>query len=342
MFGYIGLNSINMYSFGAYNMFGGCCCNPFGSVVAANCLYNPFMMFNAASQLMEGNFPVFGMSYAMPQYTLPSFGGLTSLANANYPTLQGSLFDDVYYSAGMGMQTAIPNFSTPVLSNNFNGVDFELKGDLYDSFRFTSSNKKYDFASSKSAQTYSLKPEYTTLSAPHLTKEFLEAVKKSAAKIGCDYEDLLAVMNSESTLNPTAVHKNKKGEKTAVGLIQFTKKYAIPALNKEYNLDLTLEKIENMSAIEQLDLVEKYYEMNKSKLPSGRKITAADLYAVTYLPTRADRDVLCRKGERKANGKLLGYYEANQGLDMNNDNKITKDDLNQRLAQKRVNLSTFA
>ena len=341
MFGYMGFNNINMYSFGAYNMFGGGCCNPFGSMMAANCLYNPFMMVETATQLMNGNFPTFSMNYTMPQYTLPSFGGLTSLANANYPTLQGSLFDDVYYSYGTGMTSAAPKFEAPILSNNFE-TDFELKGDLYDSFRFAPSAKKFTLASSTSAQAQAFKPQYTKLSGSHLTKEFLEAVKKSAEKIGCDYEDLLALMNSESSLDPAAVHKNKKGEKTAVGLIQFTKKYAIPDLNKKYNLNLTVEKIEKMSAIEQLDLVEKFYEMNRDKLPSGRKLTAADLYAVTYLPARADRDVLCRRGERKANGRLLGYYESNQGLDVNNDNKITKDDLNKRLAQKRVNLSTFA
>ena len=36
------------------------------------------------------------------------------------------------------------------------------------------------------------------------------------------------------------------------------------------------------------------------------------------------------------------YYSSNVGLDMNRDNKITKDDLEQRLSQKRVKLSTFA
>ncbi len=341
MFGYTGFNNLNMYSFNAYNMFGGCC-NPYGSMMAANCLYNPFMMINTATQLMNGNFPIFGMNYAMPQYTLPAFGGLTSFANTNFQLPQGSLFDDVYYSYGMGIMPTSPEFNAPILSNNFNETDFSFKGDLYNNFGLTLSNRINSSKLSQNKVTQTYKPEYTKLSASHLTKDFLSAVKKSAAKIGCDYEDLLAVMNSESSLDPAAVHRNRKGEKTAVGLIQFTKNYAIPDLNKKYNLNLTVEKIEKMSAIEQLDLVEKFYEMNKSKFPAGKKVTAADLYAVTYLPARAERDVLCRRGERKADGKLLGYYESNQGLDMNNDGKITKEDLNNRLAQKRVSLSTFA
>jgi len=319
-------------------MFGGCCSNPFGSMMAANYLYNPFMMFDAATQLMNGNFPLFGgYTYQQPVYSYFNFGNLTSHAIGNYQLPQGSLFDNIYYSFDMGMNTPSVNFEVPAFSiNNF--TPQKTEGDLYQSFGLTLSNRTQK--SSLYPQTYS--SHYTKLSGSHLTKEFLNAVKNSAPKIGCDYEDLLAVMNSESSLNPSAVHKNKNGEKTAVGLIQFTKKYAIPELNKKYNLDLTVEKIEKMSAIEQLDLVEKYYEMNRNKLPKGRKLTAADLYAVTYLPARANNDILCRKGEKDANGDLLGYYESNRELDQNNDDKITKDDLNARLSQKRVSLSTFA
>ncbi len=331
---------MSFYSIGFnnMNMFGGCCCNPFSSMIAANYLYNPFMMFSAATQLMNGNFPLFGAyTYQQPVYSYFNFGNFTPAYTGSCQLPQGSLFDDIYYSFDMGMKAPSAGFAAPVL----NVYDFKpqnTNGDLYQSFGTALSNRTQK--SSSFPNTYS--PHYTKLSGTHLTKEFLNAVKKSAKKIGCDYEDLLALMNSESSLNPSAVHKNKKGEKTAVGLIQFTKKYAIPDLNKKYNLNLTLEKIEKMSAIEQLDLVEKFYEMNKNRLPKGRKLSAADLYAVTYLPARANNDILCRKGERNRNGELLGYYEGNRGLDVNNDDKITKDDLNARLSQKRVSLSTFA
>ena len=99
-----------------------------------------------------------------------------------------------------------------------------------------------------------------------------------------------------------------------------------------------------MSPVEQLDIVEKCLLMNKKQAfgNTNKKMTAADLYAIVFLPGRANNEVLCTKGERKSNGKLLNYYEKNSGLDKNKDNKITKTDLAQHLAAKRVNESIFA
>lgn len=360
-FSFVGLNNFNMYGIANYNMFGGCC-NPFARMAVANMVYNPFMVFNTAQQLMNGNFPSFNMNFnnfgyssmpfmysAMPYMALPQIG--------HYPMPQGSLYDNLYYSNFYVPQIAPVNYSmqpSVAVQNSFDFDTDDIWSDMgVDLTRSTTNTKtkqnlspdstskepvqeaKIDKPSVvKEKKKVKYQPIYEQIAGAHLNQEFLNKTKQVAKNIGCDFEDLLAVMNSESTLNPKNEHKNKNGQVTAVGLIQFTKDYAIPDLNRHFGLDLTVEKIKKMSAIEQLDLVQKYYEMNKNKLPKDREITAADLYAVTYLPARASRDVLSVRGE--------DYYNSNRGLDMNFDGKITKDDLEQRLSQKRVRLSTFA
>ena len=176
-----------------------------------------------------------------------------------------------------------------------------------------------------------------------LGAEFLERVKLVAQNLKCDYKDLLAVLNSESSLNPQAGLDRKTGKiKGAVGLLQFTN-IAIEELNRRYNLDLTKEKILKMTAVEQLDLVEKYLKIAKSRVfGENERLSAANLYAITFLPARANRLTLCTKGEKDSEGRLLRYYEKNQGLDLNNDGKITKGELAQRINNKRVNESIFA
>ncbi len=203
------------------------------------------------------------------------------------------------------------------------------------------SNKFFDLTTNRTVKS---NPPKTTQSTPRSTrrsidrsftntdkldKNFLAKVKQVAKNLNCDYKDLLALMNSESGLRADAWNGT-----TAVGLIQFTNA-SISELNRKYGLNLTKAKIANMSAIEQLDLVEKYLKIAKSyKFSSSHKLTAQELYAITFLPGRADREVLCRRGE--------AYYEQNKGLDKNNDGMITQSDLAQHLSKKHVNESVFA
>lgn len=147
-----------------------------------------------------------------------------------------------------------------------------------------------------------------------LGTDFITRVKQVAKNINCDYSDLLAVINAESGLNPQAV--NKHGG--ATGLIQF-----MPATAKA--LGTTTEKLKNMSAVEQMDYVEKYLLMNKRATGnSNKKLSGGDLYSLIFLPARANRDILCTTGEK--------YYSWNKGLDINKDGKITKAELSQRVA----------
>lgn len=308
------------------------CCggySPFGFSLLSNPLYNPFTMINTAKNLMNGNWPsAFGFNSPMNLGFNPIFGFNN---NNNF-----SSYSNPYFLFNK-LQT------TSTYAKNNNNIGFI---DNNPQFGFTfdkniCSTKNYDnyyaYKNKPVSKTYKtdaakvqpgIKPRYTQFNKAHLNAEFLNKVKSVAKNINCDYEDLLAVMNSESGLNPQAWNSSK----TAVGLIQFTN-IALAQIKKVYGISLTKNDVAKMSAIEQLDLAEKFYT-DAAKKFKGKKLSAADLYAITYVPSFAARDVLTRKGD--------GYYEGNEGLDENKDGIITKDDLNIHLAKKRVNLSTFA
>lgn len=156
--------------------------------------------------------------------------------------------------------------------------------------------------------------------------QFLKRVKQIAKNLNCNYRDLIAIMNSESGVDAKTVGRNG-----ASGLICFMPQF------------FDVAEIRNMSPMEQLDLVEK--TLKKSKASAGfspnDKLSKGDLYALVFLPGRAGREVLCTKGEKGRNGKLLSYYESNSALDYNHDGKITKDEMASRIDRKYVSDNTF-
>ena len=156
--------------------------------------------------------------------------------------------------------------------------------------------------------------------------EFLNKVKTIAKNLNCNYRDLLAIMNSESSIDAKTV-----GYNGASGLICFMPQY------------FDVKKIRQMSPMEQLDLVEKTLKDTKKQAgyASDAKLSKGDLYALVFLPARAGREVLCTKGECGKNGKLLRYYEANSALDYNHDGKITKEEMATRIDKKYVSDFSF-
>ena len=171
-----------------------------------------------------------------------------------------------------------------------------------------------------------------------ITEQFHRKSMEIADTLGCKYEDLITVMNFESGIDTTSGKENPR--KKPVGLIQFTGT-AIRALNKTYGYNLTKNKILQMDEMEQLELVKKYFEMAKrdsSRLRNKKQLDAADLYSLTILPNRAGRDILCQKGEKNANGKLLSYYESNAGIDIGGDGIITRADVLAKLDEFRVHV----
>ncbi len=354
----IGLNRFNMYAMGGfygfnspayYNPFGGCCASysPF-MAYGFNQIFNPFNMFNTSMELMGYDTRINPTYSSFQAYSPYSFQMMPAV---NIPS-GDSLFSTSYYQAPQQTPT-FGDFSTySTLGNDVNLVGMlndYTQPKISESERTEKKEEKPKSSfgaytipkDKKSRQAYSLyaltsHPTYTKLEGTQLNNEFLEKTKQVAKNLNCDFEDLLAVMNSECSLKPNEWNDNK----TAVGLIQFTD-LALADLKRVYGINLTKNDIAKMPALEQLDLVEKYLKITTKKF-NGKKLSAADLYASVYLPARAKKELLATKGERKSNGKLLNYYESNKGLDFNGDDKITKTDLAKHLAKKRVSLETFA
>ena len=158
-------------------------------------------------------------------------------------------------------------------------------------------------------------PSYGDTPNVKLDQNFLNKTKDISQRIGCDYKDLLAVMNSESGLKSNA--KNPKG--SATGLIQF-----MPATAKM--LGTTTDELRRMSPTQQLDYVEKFFlQVKKTYGFEGKKLSGADLYALVFMPARANREILTSATDGKT-------YSMNKGLDKDGDGHISKADLQRRVA----------
>ncbi len=149
-------------------------------------------------------------------------------------------------------------------------------------------------------------PPATALRAKALQmhgQPFLDKLDQVAGRLGVTGDQMLKVMNSESGLKTDAVNPNGG----ATGLIQF-----MPATAR--GLGTTTEAIRGMSATQQLDLVEKYYQPFKGKMHS-----ATDLYAVTFYPV-----ALGKSDDYVIGGNNAGMIaRANPIFDTDKDGVIT-------------------
>jgi hypothetical protein len=102
---------------------------------------------------------------------------------------------------------------------------------------------------------------------------FDEKVTKIANNLGINKSDLLRIMHFETagTMSPSQRAGNKSN--AAVGLIQFTNRTAA-------GLGTTTAALSKMTAVEQLDYVEKYYKQVGLQPRTG----FVDLYMLTYMP----------------------------------------------------------
>ena len=139
-------------------------------------------------------------------------------------------------------------------------------------------------------------------------------------KIKCKPEDLLAVMNSESGLNPSS----RSRWTGATGLIQFMPKTA-------RSLGTSVEELATMSPLEQLDYVEKFLIIaKKSHIKGDKELSAGDLYGLVFMPAKSGQDVLAVKGTKA--------YRQNSGLDYDGDGIISRKDLEAHVSQKHVDV----
>ena len=115
----------------------------------------------------------------------------------------------------------------------------------------------------------------------------------------------MAVMAFETgrTFSP----KVKNPSSSATGLIQFMADTAV-------GLGTTTAKLATMTALKQLDFVEKYLKPH-----TGDMKTVSDIYMAVLRPVsvgKPEGEVLFKKGSKA--------YKVNKGLDINKDGRITK------------------
>jgi hypothetical protein len=134
------------------------------------------------------------------------------------------------------------------------------------------------------------------------SNEFIRELKAVSSRLGVKPEYLAAIMTSESGMNAGAV--NPRGG--ATGLIQF-----MPSTAEA--LGTSTDELEQMSDVEQLKYVEKYFSPFKGKLNS-----VADLYMATFLPVFVGQPGNTKVGERynyrsipRSNLTYHKIYEAN-------------------------------
>jgi len=142
--------------------------------------------------------------------------------------------------------------------------------------------------------------------------DFNKKLEKIASALGVNSKDLIAIMKMESGVNPAAVNSMSG----ATGLIQFMPKTAA-------NLGTSTDALKNMSAVEQLDYVYKYFKMVGVK--PGMEL--GDLYMAVFMPkyvSADDNTVLGQNGAAGFSGKV---YAQNKGLDKNKDGTITVADV---------------
>lgn len=157
------------------------------------------------------------------------------------------------------------------------------------------------------AATTETRFDYNTIQGvsgnPHVTPEFISGVEAMAGRIGARPEHILAVMSFETggTFDPA-----KTNSIGATGLIQF-----LPSTAR--GLGTTTADLRQMSSVEQLSYVEKYFSQAQYQ---GKLGTLEGLYTSVLSGTARQNsgDVLFTSGTRA--------YEQNP-LDWNRDGRIT-------------------
>jgi murein DD-endopeptidase MepM/ murein hydrolase activator NlpD len=147
---------------------------------------------------------------------------------------------------------------------------------------------------------------------PNVTPAFLQKVNAMAERLGTKPEYLLAVMSFESGLNPKAVN----GDSGATGLIQF-----LPSTAR--GLGTSTAALKGMSAEQQLQYVEKYFEQYKGKLGTLEGAYTAVLSGTA----RPDPNATLFSSGTAA-------YSQNRGLDFNADGRITSGEATSAVASR--------
>ncbi|SAL05796.1 Hemopexin [Caballeronia calidae] len=154
----------------------------------------------------------------------------------------------------------------------------------------------------------------------YLSDTFFSQLKAVCGRLGCLPEDLLGVMESESSVQPWAQNANGK----ATGLIQF-----MPATLTGLGWTGGPDAFKQLSAEQQLPYVERFYHPYVGNLTSPGRLYQATFLPAT-LPGTDENSVIAGP-----QGPHADAYQWNTGLDTNRDGMITVSDLTARINLKR-------
>ena len=179
-----------------------------------------------------------------------------------------------------------------------------------------------DDVTPQSEMTYDLPPEVAG------DEKFMSGISGLSEKYNIPQNDLLAMMDFETggTFDPAT--KNMAGS-GATGLIQFMPDTA-------ESLGTTTEELSEMSRSQQLEYVDKYLKTNLEGRIGPEGADISDLYMSVLFPVAVGKpDDFVLFGEGAISKKFEGRYEANKGLDANNDGSITKVEAAAKVIQLR-------
>jgi hypothetical protein len=154
--------------------------------------------------------------------------------------------------------------------------------------------------------------------------QFIAKVKDVSSKLGIEPDWLMAVMWSESKLNPSI-----KNEINCVGLIQFcpdTSRGAYKTIGKEQVL---IDGLATMSNVQQLDYVLKLYHPYRNKLTRF-----IDLYLFNFYPYALGKGDDYVFGSEKGEKQVKKIASQNPAFDVDKDGKITIANFKQYIANK--------
>lgn len=163
-------------------------------------------------------------------------------------------------------------------------------------------------------------PPRTTAKTPlawgaKVSPAFRDKVRLISSRLGVDPSDLMTCMAWESGRSFSPSKKNMAGS-GATGLIQF-----MPATAR--GLGTSTAALAAMTAVQQLDWVEKYFQPYKGKLHN-----LADLYMAILWPAGVDKPMEYVLWDAKTRPTT---YRQNAGLDANKDGVITKAECSAKL-----------
>jgi hypothetical protein len=146
---------------------------------------------------------------------------------------------------------------------------------------------------------------------------FIAKVKEVASKLGINPNWLMAIMYWESARTFSPSITNSIG---ATGLIQFMPSTAI-------GLGTTTAALRQMTAVQQMDYVYKYYLPYKSKITNY-----IDCYLVTFFPAAVGKGDSFIIQTSKLPASLIA--KQNPAFDINKDKKITVGEIKQVMLKK--------